>query len=385
MTCWTIHIRLVVLLGALGVASPLAINAGDSHARNGSFRRVNLDVPGSTEAMPCEVVQVLDSNGDPSEYFMDVDSVICEDAKRKILTVRIHFDPLGNYKRYELPSGGNLTKRGDKPFSVADHQKLHQILSDPYSQLKSIKFNQITVPKNCAGDGEDVDGISGATALSKRNMVVVGAAYTCCTLWHWSHGDVVRVIRDMTVSASDQQDLIRYLQSGQEKYVVFALEQLEMQNVFDPETVTGVVYVMRDGDARLAGPAFRYLAKASSKTDVDYLLRCCDDERLAADSNKRVQFLEAVRDATQELPRAYLDRLSGWLRRADSYYEVHLLFSLFERENATSEEAVSGAMLLLENDNAQVVRRSYRFLKSRKLNDTQRKQLEAFERQHPDP
>ena len=252
-------------------------------------RRVNLDGPGNTGAMPCDVVQVLDSNGDPSEYFMDVDSVVCADAKCEIVTVRIHFDPLGNYERYELPSGGNLTKWGHKPFSPADHENLHQILSDPYSQLKSIGWDQITMPKSSAAAGDDVDGISGATVLSKRNIVVVGAAYTCCTLWHWSHGEVENVIRDMTISASDKQDLIRYLHSGEDKYVVFAIDQLRMQNLFDAETIAAVVHVMRHGSERLADPALSYLAKASSETGVDYFFCCCEDECLVADSDQESQ------------------------------------------------------------------------------------------------
>jgi hypothetical protein len=335
--------------------------------------------------MPCEVVQILDLNGDPTEYCMDVDSVVCAEAKCEIVTVRIYFDRLGSYARYELPTGGNLTKRGHQPFSRADHQKLHQILSDPYSQLKSVKLDQITAPKGAPGDANDVDGISGATALSKRKMVVAGAAYTCLTLWHWSHGQVVNVIRDMTIRASDKQDLIRYLQSEQHQYVVFATDQLRTQHLFDSQTIAAVMHVIRHGNEKSTGAALRYLAEASIETGVDHFLGCCGDECLVANSLKRVKFLEALKETTQERPAGYVERLAGWLRRADGYYEVHLLLSLLERENVTSEEAVRGAMLQLESNNPVIVRRSYGYLKAQKLNDTQQKELEAFEQQHPDP
>jgi hypothetical protein len=177
----------VVLFGFLFIAAAPASNAA-----GGSSRRVNLDGPGNTGAIPCNVVQVFDSKGDP-RYFMDVGLVVCGDNQCEIVTVRLHFDPLGNYERYELPAGGKLTKRGHKPFSAGDHKQLHEILSDPYSQLKPIKWDQITIPKSSAGT-DNIDGISGATALTKRGIVVVGAAYTCYTLWHWSHGEVVNVI-----------------------------------------------------------------------------------------------------------------------------------------------------------------------------------------------
>jgi hypothetical protein len=330
------------------------------------------------------VVQTLDSQGDPRGYFMDVESVVCADAKCEIVTVRIHFDLLGDYERYELPAGGNLTKSGHKPFSAADHAKLHQILADPYSQLKSVGWDQITIPSSPATPGDGTDGISGATTLSKRNVVVVGAAYTCYTLWHWSHGDVVDVIRDMTIRASDKQDLLRYLNSGKNKYAIFAADQLRSQGLFDPETVTAVLRVMRHGDEKRADPALRYLATASKETGIDYFFRCCEDEFLVAKSGKRIQFLEVLKEITPDMPAGYLGRISGWLARADSYYEVHLLLSLLERENSPSEEAFSGAMLQLGSNNSLVVRRSYRYLKAQTLNDSQKRTLEAFEQQHPD-
>lgn len=377
-------IRLVVLVGVLCTVVASAASADSARASKGVSRRVHLDGPGKSGAMACEVVQVLDSSGDPSEYFMDVGSVVCGDAKCDVVTVRLHFDPLGNYERYELPSGGNLTKLGHKPFSLADHKKLQEILSDPYSQLKSIGLDEVAVPKSSAAAGDRADAISRPTMLSKESAVVVGAAYTCCTLWHWSHGEVVSVIRDMTIGASDKEDLIRYLGSGDEQYVVFAAEQLEKQKLYDPATVAAVVQVMRHGSTKLTDPALSYLAKASRETGVDSFLCCCEDECLVADSGKRVQFLEALRDSTEELPSGYLGRLSGWLTRADTYYEVHLLLSLVERENACTDGVVREVVSLLESDDSLVVRRSYRYLKAQKLNDSQQKKLEAFEREHPD-
>ncbi|MCL4207850.1 MAG: hypothetical protein KJ000_35640 [Pirellulaceae bacterium] len=168
----------MLILGAAQVAASLTANADDSRTVKNISRRVKRDGPGDTGARTSDVVQALDSKGDPRGYFMDVDSVICADAKCEMVTVRIHFDLLGDYERYELPSGGNLTKSGHKPSSAADHAKLHQILSDPYSQLKSVGGDQITIPSNSATPGDGDDRISGATALSKRNMVVVGAAYS---------------------------------------------------------------------------------------------------------------------------------------------------------------------------------------------------------------
>jgi hypothetical protein len=373
-----IQMGLVVLFGVLSVAA-----APTSNPAKGLSRRVNLDGPGNTGAIPCNVVQVFDSKGDP-RYFMDAGLAFYADTKGGV-TVRLHFDPLGNYERYELPSGGNLTKRGHQPFSPDDHKKLHTLLSDPHSQLKTIKWDQIRMPKSSAAAGDKVDGITGATVLTRQGVIVVGGAYTCYTLWHWSHGEVVNVIREMTISASDKQDLLRYLCSGEYPYVAFATDQLQTRKLFDAATVDAVVHVMRHGSAKLLGPALSYLAKAERETGTDCFLRCRDDANLVADSNKRVQFLEALRDSTRELPSGYLNRFSGWLARANSYYEVHLLLTLFERGKVSSVEATDEAMSLLESNNPVIVRRSYQYLKAQKLSQSQQKKLEKFEQQHPDP
>ena len=373
---WFNYLSLLVLFGAAcGIAPSIA------NAKKGVSHRVFLDGPDSMESMPCDVFQVLGSEGKPKEYFMDVGSVICEEGKCEVVAVRLHFDPLGNFERYELPSGGNLTKWGHEPFSRADHEKLHSILSDPYSPLKEIAWDQITMPKNSGDSGKNVDGTSGATVLSKRNHVVVGAAYTCCTLWHWSHGETARVIRDMTNEASDEQDLIDYLQSEEDKYAEFAIEQMLARRLFDSDVVAAVVQVMRFGREKLANPVFRYLEKASGETGNDWIFRCREDEHMVESSGKRIEFLEALRDSVLEMPPGYLNGFGGWLTRADTYYEVHLLMTLLERESTSLDEIVGEALALLESDDSLVVRRSFKYLQTRKLTPPRQRQLEGYERQ----
>ncbi len=411
-TPWfVVPIRLVVLSWALYATASPAASGTPCHAAEAASRKVTLEGAGGAKPILADVIQVLDPSGEPDTYFMDVASVVSADTKCKTVTVRLHFDVLGNYQRYELLSGGNLTKSGGKPFSRADHEKLHQILSDPYSQLKSIALDEITAPKSAATAGARVDAVSQPTVLSRQSTIVVGAAYTCCTLWHWSHGEVVGAIRDMTVEACNREDLLRYLRSDQDPYVQFAAEQLRMQDLFDAETIAAVEQVMRHGSTKVINPALDYLAKASSKTGSDHFFRCCEDEYLVANSIKRTRFLESLRESDQELPPNYLDRFKGWLTRADTYYEIHLLLTLWEREKASSEAAIDEAISLLKSNNALIAGRSYRYLKALKLrtypktteyaphgrkppasatvfgsalNASQQQKLEAYERQNAD-
>lgn len=375
-----------LVLFLLGCAAAVPASHGaDARAGKAPSRRVALEGPGNGELKTADVVQVLDSTGEPGGYFMDVGSVICAEKRCEVVPVRLHFDAVGNYERYELPPGRNLTKLGHQPFSADDHEKLQRILSDPYSPLRSVAWGEITLPKEAAAGRREFDAMSGATALSKRSMVVTGAAYTCFTLWHWSHGEAMKVIREMTIRACDQKDLLRLLGSDRDSYALFAIDQLLARKVFDADTVEAVTNVLRRGSLRQADSALSYLAKASSATGVDCFLRCGEDEALAAQALKRVRFLEALREHNRSLPAGCRDRLSAWLGRADSYYEIHLLLTLLERDQEQPEQAIRGALALLENQNALVVRRSYRYLKAQSLNGEQKARLEAFERVNPDP
>lgn len=378
----TTRLCLTLVLGVLCLAASSVVDAHGSErikGIKGASRSIKLAGPEGTEAQTCEVIQILDSRRKPRSYCMDVDSVVCTVRGCEVVSVRVHFDPLGGYERYELPSGGNLTKGGHQPFSVADHRKLHEVLSDPYSPLKSIGWDQITVPTAASATNNRVDGISGATALSKRNVVVVGAAYTCYTLWHWSHGEVVNAIRDMTIAAADKRDLVNYLQEKDDKYVIFGADQLRTQGIFDTRTVNAVRDVMRHGSDKVVDSALRYLAAATQATGVDHLVRCCEDKYLVANSVKRTRFLEVLRDSKPPLPAGCLDRLGSWLSDADTYYEVHLLVSLLEREKAVPRTAIEGAMSQLENQNFRIADRCHQFLKAQKLTESQQRKLKAFE------
>lgn len=374
----------VFLLGCVLALLP-ASHGAELQAGKAPSRRVALEGPGTGEVKTAEVVQVLDSNGEPCAYFMDVESVICTEKKCQVVPVRLHFDAVGTYERYELPPGRNLTKLGHQPFSPEDHDKLQQILTDPYSPLKSVAWGEISLPKESASGRGEFDAMSGATALSKRSMVVSGAAYTCFTLWRWSHGDAAKVIREMTIRASDQRDLLRLLGSGKDPCVLFAVDQLIARKLFDAGTVDAVTSVLRRGSLRQADAALSFLAKAASEAGVEAFFRCWEDDALAAQSDKRVRFLESLREGNRKLPAGWLNRLSVWLVRADSYYEVHLLLTLLEREKEQPEQAIRGAFALLENQNALVVRRGYRYLKAQSLTGELQARLEAFERVNPDP
>ncbi|MEM7396374.1 MAG: hypothetical protein AAF492_28900, partial [Verrucomicrobiota bacterium] len=184
--------------------------------------------------MPVQLEQGLDATGDPTGYSMWVDSVICRDEQCEVVQVQLHWDALGRYARYRVEDGRDLTKLDHVPFSKADHAKLHGILNDRESPLKEVTKEGLTGPRANAG----VDGIAGATLLTLKSTVVVGAGYTCYDLWHWANGEVSGIVRKLSGTTFSPAAMKRLLESGETDAIGFALVHMTKRKLFDPAIVS---------------------------------------------------------------------------------------------------------------------------------------------------
>jgi len=331
--------------------------------------------------LPCTLIQVRDAQGAPVAYRMDVASVICGDGQCSIITVTLHWDALGNYDRYELPPRRHLTKKGHKRFTPEDYEQLHEILADRASILKQPERQHVSTPGKAA---QDVDDVTGATPVSLSKAIVPGAVYTCYTLWHWVHGDVVREIQSLTAKTTTRKHLMRFLTDGSEALAVFAMDQLGKRVVRDQPVVEAVVKRATASNATVAKAALRYLESTATEKEADIRYRAIEKLAPAADRRTRTLFLTALSRTPQPPPTGYYDRISKWLPTMQTYFEVHLLLELLEERSPESQEAVRQAMRVLENPNFLIARRAYWFLENKALADDQQKQVTAFGTKHED-
>ena len=63
---------------------------------------ISINHPGEKESVTITLHQALDKNGIPIEYYMDVPSVICLEEVCKVIPVRLFWNDLGKYQKYEL-------------------------------------------------------------------------------------------------------------------------------------------------------------------------------------------------------------------------------------------------------------------------------------------
>ncbi|MDH5603579.1 MAG: hypothetical protein OEY51_06560, partial [Cyclobacteriaceae bacterium] len=153
---------------------------------------------------------VYNQSGYPDYYRGDIFTPVCKSGECLPVSIIIHWDLLGNYRHYEMPVGEILTKNDHAAFTEEDYQKLHVILHNSSSLLRDFDLSLLYYSLN--ESVESIDGITGATPKEINQSIVVGAFFTCHTLWHIVHGEVTGVIREST-HGLENPTLLHYLLS----------------------------------------------------------------------------------------------------------------------------------------------------------------------------
>ncbi len=321
-----------------------------------------------------------DAKGRPHQYALDVDSVSCGESVCDIVKVRLFWDALGGYLRYELPGGGTLTRQGHAAFTPADHEKLHLILADPDSRLKNFTPESVSAP--AVRQAHDVDAVTKPTPLFYQTAVVRGAVYTCYTLWHWVHGGISAKIRELTSAGCTRTHLLDFAAEGPERFFEFALEEFAAHGEFDDAVAEIAIRRSAAGSAAMVQAALHYFDSALAQgRDALY---CSAFLRLFAQGNsqKRTLCLRSLDAANLSVSEGFYDSLAVFLPALDSYFELHLLLNLLDKRNPDSAETAEQVVKVLANDNFLIARRAYWYLKERPLSAQQTLAVSDFEKKY---
>ena len=124
----------------------------------------------------------------PLWFARNFHKVVCLTGECRMVHMWIYWDGAGNYLGYKPDGKEPLTKTDHHEFSTEDHRKLHSILSDSVSVLKTLKQEELIILPEKIDQNLKVDAISGATRQYLQDYLVRNAAYTCYTLWHTVYG-----------------------------------------------------------------------------------------------------------------------------------------------------------------------------------------------------
>ncbi|MFV1994747.1 MAG: hypothetical protein ACC661_04870, partial [Verrucomicrobiales bacterium] len=288
------------------------------------------------------------------------------------------WDALGRYQRYEVAPGFQLTKLDHVPFTEGDLAKLQRILEDTDSPLKEVEKESMTAkaPARPKKSSTGVDGVTGATVLTLKSAVILGAGYTCYDLWHWSNGLLTDHIRDFTGVDSSEKKLRDYLASDDTESALLALEYFRKRRIADRASVDAIIAKCRTGDEALLVPTLAYLRETAPSDQVYY------DSIVslfsAPESKKRLLILDHLASDGQKPVAGFYDRLCEYLPELESYYEVHLFLNLMEKRNAASAVVAKKAAKLLKHEKFFVSRRAYEHLEKRRLPADLQKLVDAY-------
>ena len=362
-----IHMCIVILF--------LSILQKENHSYqdndNNIEHKVVLHHPGEKTPVKALLTQVKDKTGFTTEYFMDVESVICLENVCKIIPVRLYWNEIGEYQRYTLEQGATLEKYEADVFATEDYKKLHTILQNKNSPFKEVYIEDILTVKNEIAD--NVDAISGATALElDPEDTVPGAALTCFTLWHWANGEITPIIKQLTATTATNKQLIVFINTKSTTHYTLALEQLTQRNLYQKKYLEAIFKTLKS-KKRPTKPTINYLETATEKDYLKYI------KKLFYQGNveQKIAALKSIAKTDSPTTPLYLDRISSYANTLQSYQEVVALLNMLEDKKHFSEQTANNLIPLLNADFL-TARRVYWFLSNKKLTNTQNQKVIMF-------
>ena len=334
-----------------------------------------INHPGEKTPVNITLHQVLDKNGIPIQYYMDVTSVICLEEVCKVIPVRIFWNNLGEYESYTLEKDATLEKYEDDLFDREDYPKLHTILANSESPFKEVYIDEIITVVD--EHDEEYDAVSGATALElDEKDTVPGAALTCYTLWHWANGEIVEKIKNLTGKVLSEAQLQRALTDTNRAYYFIGIKELVNRKDFDKSFIN-IIINQSVKDESLLKATFKYLEK--SPTEVFFRTT-----KEIFSKGKKAQKLAAIRSliySKYKPQKLYLDELSNQMSSLKSFQEVSFFLDLMQAKNPKSNIVIVNTVPLLSADFI-IARRAYWFLKNQKTTASQKEKLQQFYQKH---
>ncbi|MGQ1909440.1 hypothetical protein ACT3CE_06590 [Marinifilum sp. RC60d5] len=338
------------------------------------LHRLEVVHPGKEHNATEQLTLIENTN---NEFYMDVPSVYCYDNVCKMDTLRIFWNEIGSYDRFELNKGIDLEKAEGEKFSKADYEKLHRILKNEKSAFRNLEISDILKSKNL--HESDVDAMSGATAIDlEENEFVKGAVITCYTIWHWANNPIQDSIRRISGDALSADRLNSYL-CKDEKRKLFAIQQIIRKGIYEKKTIDAINHLNLDKDRKLNKLRLSYLEKADAKIYFSSLVKLFKE----GTATQKSLCLQSLRKTNYAFPVGFFEMFSQESLKLNTYQEVNLFLNLLEEKGAPSNVIIGNIISLLDK-NILISRRAYWYLSNQKLNADQQNRLEAFRKENKD-
>jgi hypothetical protein len=328
--------------------------------------------PGEKNPVEIVLTEIQDEGGLSMEYYANVESVICYKEVCKVVSVRIYWNNIGEYQKYELGEGVTLEKYEADLFEPRDYLKLNAVLSDKNSRYKSLLVDDILSVVNTEGNG-DLDAVSGATAIKlDEKDTVLGAALTCFTLWHWVNGSITPIIKNITGKSASNEQVIQFLNDDKEAYFLMALNELKEREIYISTNIN-IIVNKAVNKKELVKASIQYLETSPPNIYFPSIKTIF----IKGNQHQKLVSIKSLQNIKYEISKGYLDELSYEINNLKSFQETTRFIDLLETKTSASNIVIENLLPLLEGEFLKA-RRVYWYLSNEKLSVEHQEKVDAF-------
>lgn len=206
-----------------------------------------------------EIIELRGKDGLPIWFARYFHKVVCLTGECKMVHMWIYWNGAGNYLGFIPDEKEPLTKTDHHVFSEVDYRKLHNILADSVSVLKTLKQEELIILPEKKDQNLKVDAISGATRQYLQDYLVRNAAYTCFTLWHTVYGPTRDQILALLDSRVNQPFLAKIFELNDPILQAWAIKAIDKHPEYEASFSGNILNLVKSGNNDLAHAALNYL------------------------------------------------------------------------------------------------------------------------------
>ncbi|MCE6991099.1 hypothetical protein [Dyadobacter sp. CY323] len=301
--------------------------------------------------------EVRSAEGYPVSYFRNIRTSVCFDNKCRLLAIRLYWNITGRYLGYEVPKGEYLSKAEHEPFKAEEYARLHQILSDENSPLRSFTYEDLAPGGNQEKAG--VDGVSSATSKDVLSYVVEGAVYTTYKMWHILYGTTQTEVIRLTKTHLNEDLVLKILNSPDRSDKVWALDQVNGRFENASRIPKKIIELVDSRDFHLSEQALNSVHPNAFTSDSLQLLLLAKFK--TGNYNLKNSIVTKCRQVSK-LNAAFKTALTNELQTSQGTLFVNTL-ELFKNPGNNNAETTRVIANLMGSENRFIARKSFDFLK----------------------
>lgn len=196
--------------------------------RSGAYSEEVVLLPGK-DSVFLNPIFITSSGKEYFYYECNLRTPVCNDTLCQVVQIKVFWDLIGNYIRFDTLPGYPLTKNDHLPFTSENYNKLQTTLKNENSILGRKNENEL-LDNHQKRYSEKIDAVTGATDIQIKNAVVEGALYSTYTLWHLVNGTIKKELSGYTLKIYNHKIEQQLLYSNNTKSIIFALKQFDDQD-----------------------------------------------------------------------------------------------------------------------------------------------------------